>query len=469
MIDPKELFEAAQSGNEQQLRHAINHGNVLDATDPDNGGATALILAIQQNQLACARILLHAGANPHIKDTQQQSAVYWAIAKQRKALYRALGVNPKQLFALCIKNHWFQLAKQHQDQQSCLDSRYIEWLYQNGYQEKAYNAIKELPWNKIKGRLLKFVGKNNLVLVKCIIECFKQEFLGESELRKCLNQSLGAINLKQADETTKDIVLELLQIGASPSALLHHKVRLPHNSPLDALIECIKHFNTLAKHCNNGFDFEGIYATYPQIIAAKFTHFLFEPEKKLTGHIQQLFDQNPHLLYFLIQKVFDGPKAFNVTADQINPLINAILMIEVHDESRRDLRNELFVIVGNRLQMSVDPNLEGSRDTLLKALLFLSRLKDSDKRLIGCYAELYANLGHPVKGSMAFTSTQDVFDLNTDLATSIKQQARLMEHSIRDIMIPKKKRNQVSCCMFTPKFDKKPLDAPRSNPRILIN
>src|SRR5262245_61006559 len=75
------LTQAVTSGDANAVRAALATG--ADVNERNNGGQTALILAVIFGHTELVRLLVNSGANPHLRDNLGLDAVEWA---QRRGL-----------------------------------------------------------------------------------------------------------------------------------------------------------------------------------------------------------------------------------------------------------------------------------------------------------------------------------------------------------------------------------------------
>src|SRR5689334_2746002 len=79
------LTQAVTSGDANAVRAALAAGG--DVNERNNGGQTALILAVIFGHTDLVRLLVKAGANPRLRDNLGLDAVEWA---QRRGLSLAM-------------------------------------------------------------------------------------------------------------------------------------------------------------------------------------------------------------------------------------------------------------------------------------------------------------------------------------------------------------------------------------------
>ena len=81
------LTQAVTSGDEGAVSALLANG--ADVNETTSGGQTALILAVIFGHANLVRLLMRAGANPHLRDNLGLNAIEWA---QRRGLTEALGI-----------------------------------------------------------------------------------------------------------------------------------------------------------------------------------------------------------------------------------------------------------------------------------------------------------------------------------------------------------------------------------------
>ena len=81
------LTQAVTSGDESAVRAFLADG--ADVNETTSGGQTALILAVIFGHTNLVRLLVKAGANPHLRDNLGLNAIEWA---QRRGLAEVLGI-----------------------------------------------------------------------------------------------------------------------------------------------------------------------------------------------------------------------------------------------------------------------------------------------------------------------------------------------------------------------------------------
>ena len=81
------LTNAVQSGDEQAVSALLANG--ADVNETTGGGQTALILAVIFGHTNLVKILMRAGADPHLRDNLGLDAIEWA---QRRGLTEALAI-----------------------------------------------------------------------------------------------------------------------------------------------------------------------------------------------------------------------------------------------------------------------------------------------------------------------------------------------------------------------------------------
>jgi len=81
------LTQAVTSGDERAVRALLTEG--ADVNESTSGGQTALILAVIFGHTNLVRILVNAGADPHLRDNLGLNAIEWA---KRRGLTEALAI-----------------------------------------------------------------------------------------------------------------------------------------------------------------------------------------------------------------------------------------------------------------------------------------------------------------------------------------------------------------------------------------
>ena len=81
------LTNAVQSGDEQAVSAILANG--ADVNGTTGGGQTALILAVIFGHTNLVKLLMNAGADPHLRDNLGLNAVEWA---QRRGLTEAVAI-----------------------------------------------------------------------------------------------------------------------------------------------------------------------------------------------------------------------------------------------------------------------------------------------------------------------------------------------------------------------------------------
>jgi hypothetical protein len=81
------LTQAVTSGDEKAVSDLLANG--ADVNETTSGGQTALILAVIFGHTKLAKLLMNAGADPHLRDNLGLNAIEWA---QRRGLTEALAI-----------------------------------------------------------------------------------------------------------------------------------------------------------------------------------------------------------------------------------------------------------------------------------------------------------------------------------------------------------------------------------------
>jgi hypothetical protein len=81
------LTNAVQSGDEEAVSASLANG--ADVNETTGGGQTALILAVIFGHTNLVKLLINAGANPHLRDNLGLDAIEWA---QRRGLTEAVAI-----------------------------------------------------------------------------------------------------------------------------------------------------------------------------------------------------------------------------------------------------------------------------------------------------------------------------------------------------------------------------------------
>jgi ankyrin repeat protein len=71
------LHYSAKSGHLSCIEHLLRMNNV-DINAKDDGGWTAVIWAAEHRHLTTVEFLLQSGANPCLKDNEENSGLHWA-------------------------------------------------------------------------------------------------------------------------------------------------------------------------------------------------------------------------------------------------------------------------------------------------------------------------------------------------------------------------------------------------------
>jgi ankyrin repeat protein len=88
----RELLEAAKSTDETAIRRLLALGVDVNSKA---GGATALLRSAQIDNLALCQLLLEAGADPNLPDSNGRTPLYWANAPELVALLLSHGASVK--------------------------------------------------------------------------------------------------------------------------------------------------------------------------------------------------------------------------------------------------------------------------------------------------------------------------------------------------------------------------------------
>jgi hypothetical protein len=109
----KNLYQAAEQGNERAIRNALKSGADVDKQDKD--GWTALIFAATQGHEIAVDLLLKEGADPNIAANKGETALLGAVMTGKTTIVRSLlqaGANP--MARLDSGQNALDLANQYQ-------------------------------------------------------------------------------------------------------------------------------------------------------------------------------------------------------------------------------------------------------------------------------------------------------------------------------------------------------------------
>ena len=154
-----EFFDAIKTGNIEVVRtHVVKDRSLLEA---QSGGKTALVIAIEENQAAMARVLLDEGADVNAQGRLPQSALSAAIGAGNYTMVQSL-INDYHADVNTTHSLFCYAPLHLAVRRGCRDT--VRFLVEQG-----------APLDTVNGRgessLAVAIGKRDYQMVKMLLEC----------------------------------------------------------------------------------------------------------------------------------------------------------------------------------------------------------------------------------------------------------------------------------------------------------
>lgn len=269
------LSKAVANGNLDLVRLLLK-SNVVNVNERNNWGETPLMIAVNQNNLAIAEILLKSGANPNGKDNNEKTALMSAVANRSLEITNILlrwnvNLNEKNkdgetaIFYSIDNEKITNLLLNHGADVNVIEERNGRTPLMLAAQRGAINVVKSLLKHGADTNIL---DRNGLTaLTRTISEYGSYYYKGDLELFEVLaansniniKNSHGLTPLMIASQNSKsELVKFLLKNGA--------KINDEDNSGQTALIHAAKSFQLSLLYHYDGSNSEISDTSYYEVI-----------------------------------------------------------------------------------------------------------------------------------------------------------------------------------------------------------